>query len=230
MPPKGVVQYRLLADREWLRQKHLVEGLDHIQIARLVGCSVSGSRASLLNAGIYRPKRRKDFGQRLAHISRARMLVDAATVAGWKGLGDLYGVQRTVVQNHAFALDAFDEVQDAFLTVRPRRPRRPEEPTLYHPKLSSPSWIATAWANSRSLREVTEAAGADLRTLRAWMRHHNLTVAELRRAREQALITEYQSGQLLKPIAVTHGLNPAGVWRVLVKAGVDTSQYKRGGR
>lgn len=227
MPQKGVSYYPLLADKEWLRRKHVDEGLDQVSLAKIVGCSVAGMRAALMNAGCYQPKRRKDFGQRLAHISAARMVVDAGTVCGWNGLGDMYGVQRTVVQNHAYALNCFEEVQGAFLRSRPRRPAEPPPPNAH---LASPSWLATAWAQSYSLLDVAEAAGTDPATVRAWMKFHGMTLDELRYARDAALVIEYLGGQLLKPLAASHNLDPAGVWRVLARAGVETSRNRKAKR
>lgn len=123
----GVGVYPELADEEWLRRKHVVEGLTPRQIAEIVGCSVPGARVALINTGLYQPRRRSDFGRRLAHISRNRLLADAATVAGWKGLGFLYGVGRTVVQNHAYALECFEEAEAVFMPLPQRRAIKRQE-------------------------------------------------------------------------------------------------------
>lgn len=217
--------YPLLADEAWLRQKHCVEGLSHAEIAREVGCGVPGARSALLKFGIYQPKRYRTAGQRLADVTEEQLLADAATVHSWNGLGKLYGTQRTVVQGYALLLDVFDKVEASFIAGRARA----RIPLQFHPQLSSPSWIATAWANSTfSLSQVAHDLNVPVQLVERWMKHHGMTVRELREARDNAIALEYLGGMGLHEVAITHRMDYGGVWRILHRRGIDTTKRKRG--
>lgn len=212
--------YPQLFDREWLRLRHHDDGLNHAEIARLVGCSVPGARTALIRHGLYQPKRRPRELRILGHVSREQMLTDAAMVSSWSRLAMRYGTGRAIVMDHALYLDILPQVAARF------RPLDRRQPLSHHPLLVSRDWIATAWGRSYRLRHVADLAGVSEHVLSRWLRLHDMSSAELRLARDGAIVAEYLDGAMLAHVSDRYDLDQAAVFRILRGAGVDTSTRK----
>ena len=212
--------YPLLRDSEWLREHHHAKGLNQVQIARLVGCSIGGARAALVRTGLYQPRRRTHETRALDPVDAEQMLTDAATVTSWMALSQLYGVARVVAQDHALVLGIQDQVAAAFRQSHRAGTLQPNK------FLVSKDWIAETWGESYRLQHVARAARVSVPIVRRWMRRHAMSVPEMRHARDYAIVTDYLAGQLLSTLAVTYHLDPAAVFRILRTAGVDTSTRK----
>lgn len=211
-------RYPELNDEAWLRRKHHDDGLAVAAIAEELGCSPAGARAALARAGLYRPQRRTQV-RVLTWVTRQRMLDDAKTVASWWALGKLYGAQSSVVHTHALHLGIHEQVQAA---LRPAARRAPD-PLPPNPLLESRDWIATTWARTYSMTSVARDALVTSRMLYRWLRLHGMSAAEVREARDRAIVIEYESGATLRQVSDWHAIDGAAVWRILRRAGVDTS-------
>jgi hypothetical protein len=220
--PKGY-RYPELADKEWLRRKHHEEELDAGQIAEELGCSQAGVRSALARYGLYRPRVRRST-RVLIWVSRTRIVQDAKTVTSWWALGRMYGVQPSVVHTHALSLGVHEEVEAALL---PRRQPPPVAALPNNPLLQSKDWIAVTWGRRYSMKHVALDALVTSSDLRRWLRVHNMSIVELREARDWAILIEYQAGAVLHQISQWHGVDGAAVWRILRAAGMDTTSRRR---
>lgn len=211
-----VKRYPQLNNKEWLRKKHVEEGLDAPTIAGLVGCSKPAARNALIRHGLYRPRPHPTL-RVLCWVTGSRLMQDAATVTSWWSLARKYEVQVSVVQSRALELGVFEEVERAFLDHAPRR----EHALVPNERLESRDWIAQTWAKTYILKDVARSALVTKRDLQLWLSRQGMSSAQMRDARDWSMAIEYEMGATLGEISEHHGIDQAAVWRILKTMGVS---------
>lgn len=219
----GVVVYPLLHDRVWMTTKHHMEGLDAVAIARCVGCTTATARNALIALGLYQPQRRPREIRVLEHVDAERLRQDARRSSSWRSLAGKYCVQRCVVQDHAIFLGVFDELPGYFDPRNKLTYKKELEPNEF---LGSREWIVSTFMRRYRIRDVADEAGVPLYVVNKWLSLHEMTVAEMRDARNRAICLEYEMGAMLGELALSFRIDPAGIYRILREGGCDTTRRK----